>query len=126
METLRSFRRLDSSSHCVLRVCVLVCVCCVCVLVLLVCVSGCALRFFFARETNVRRRPRVDAFPVFFFSASSSLVRPRPLDWPRPLHTVLSSIHSVLLKVTRRLASGDGSVLSWLVERCHLVLALRG
>lgn len=41
-------------------------------------------------------------------------------------HTVLSNIHSVLLKVTFLLARGDGSVLSWLVERCHLVLALRG
>lgn len=40
--------------------------------------------------------------------------------------TVLSSIHSVLLKVTLLLASGDDSMLSWLVDLCHLVLALRG
>jgi len=40
--------------------------------------------------------------------------------------TVLSSIHSVLLNVTLLLASGDDSVLSWLVDLCHLVLALRG
>lgn len=40
--------------------------------------------------------------------------------------TVLSSIHSVLLNVTLLLASGDDSMLSWLVDLCHLVLALRG
>lgn len=40
--------------------------------------------------------------------------------------TVLSSIHSVLLNVTLLLARGDGSVLSWLVDLCHLVLARRG
>ena len=46
---------------------------------------------------------------------------------PPPLpQTVLSSIHSVLLNVTLLLASGDDSVLSWLVDLCHLVLALRG
>lgn len=45
---------------------------------------------------------------------------------PAPPHTVLSSIHSVLLNVTLLLARGDGSVLSWLVDLCHLVLALRG
>ena len=43
-----------------------------------------------------------------------------------PSHTVLSSIHSVLLNVTLLLASGEDSVLSWLVDLCHLVLALRG
>lgn len=95
----------------------------------------------FGRETNVRLL-RVDSFPLdtSVFSTSSSLISSR-LAWTAPSHpthththtrarslpqTVLSSIHSVLLNVTLRLASGDGSVLSWLVDLCHLVLALRG
>lgn len=93
--------------------------------------------FVLARDEQTRCVWTVSHWTHLCFSTRASLAWPGSaplLGWalrrfhaPVPLaHTVLSSIHSVLLNVTLRLASGDGSVLSWLVDLCHLVLALRG
>lgn len=122
------------------------CVCLFCVSKMCFCVFGerkqtCACcAWTVSRWTRLRfpLRPVSPglAWPGLAPPCSSAGLRPPPptallqpsthTHTSRLAHTVLSSIHSVLLNVTLRLASGDGSVLSWLVDLCHLVLALRG
>ncbi|TNN73219.1 putative protein C11orf57 [Liparis tanakae] len=84
-----------------------------------------------ARERRTRRRFHGTPFhinnPVLSALSVGALCSDTSLRCSGLTHTtVLSSIHSVLLNVTLLLASGDDSVLSWLVDLCHLVLALRG
>jgi len=89
----------------------------------LACVSKCACFHHLLCAGTLRYTVwRVD---VCFYMCM--FVRAEPVFWLHCFpHTVLSSIHSVLLNVTPLLASGDDSMLSWLVDLCHLVLALRG